>query len=391
MAMTAIMEMVEMEMVEIGMETMEIKGNKRNGTKGVVGLTRWFEKIETVFHISNCPEVYQVKMVPGEEDRIERYVGGLLDNIQGNVMSSEPTRLQDEICQKLEREPNVARAYMASGNEGRVYVGPHPLCNKYKLHHVVPCTVTCRSFGKVGHLTRDCKPAVPVTVNQRALNHGNKPLFPEARGKAYAIGGGDTNPGSNVVTGMFLLNNHYASVLFDSGVDRSFVSTTFSTLLDVIPDTLGVSYAVKLADGRIAKTNTVFRGCTIRLLGHPFNIDLILIELGSFDVIIGMDWLANNHAVIVCDEKIVCIPFGDEILIVQGDRSDKDKKSKLSIISCRKTQKYTEKGCQVFLAQVTKKVTEVKKSPQEKRQEDCANRTEISKVFPEDMPGLHHA
>ncbi|GKA66225.1 hypothetical protein Tco_0766033 [Tanacetum coccineum] len=67
------------------------------------------------------------------------------------------------------------------------------------------------------------------------------------------------------------------------------------------------------------------------------------LELGSFNVIIGMDWLANNHAMIVCDEKIVCIPFGDEILIVQGDESDKGKKSMLSVISYTKTQKYMEK------------------------------------------------
>ncbi|GJY96428.1 reverse transcriptase domain-containing protein [Tanacetum coccineum] len=60
---------------------------------------------------------------------------------------------------------NVAKAYTAGGNEGRVYVGPHPLCNKCKLHHVGPCTVKCRSCGKIGHLTRDCKPAVPTTVN----------------------------------------------------------------------------------------------------------------------------------------------------------------------------------------------------------------------------------
>ncbi|GJS10048.1 putative reverse transcriptase domain-containing protein [Tanacetum coccineum] len=106
-------------------------------------------------------------------------------------------------------------------------------------------------------------------------------------------------------------------MIFDSGADRSFVSTTSSTLLDVTPDTLDVSYAVELADGRIFETNTIIRGCMLGLLGHPFNIDLMPVELGSFDVIIGMDWLANHHAVIVCDEKIMRIPYGDEVLIVQ--------------------------------------------------------------------------
>ncbi|GKE40874.1 putative reverse transcriptase domain-containing protein, partial [Tanacetum coccineum] len=82
-------------------------------------------------------------------------------------------------------------------------------------------------------------------------------------------------------------------------------------------DTLDVSYAVELANRRISETNTILRGCTLGLLGHPFNIDLMPLELGIFDVIIGMDWLANHHAVIVCDEKIVRIPFGDEVLIIQ--------------------------------------------------------------------------
>nr|GEX60104.1 hypothetical protein [Tanacetum cinerariifolium] len=73
--------------------------------------------------------------------------------------------------------------------------------------------------------------------------------------------------------------------------------------------------------------STVLRGYTLGLLGYPFNIDLMPRELGSFDVIIGMDWLANDHVVIVCDEKIVCIPYGDEVLIVQGDRSNEGKNS----------------------------------------------------------------
>ncbi|GJZ13483.1 putative reverse transcriptase domain-containing protein [Tanacetum coccineum] len=131
--------------------------------------------------------------------------------------------------------------------------------------------------------------------NQNCGNKAGKKTE-EARGKAYVLGGGEANPNSNIVTGTFLLNNHYASMLFDSGADRSFMSTTFSTLLDITPDTLDVSYAIELADGRISETNTVLRGCTLGLLGHLFNIDLMPVELGSFDVIIGMDWLANHRA-----------------------------------------------------------------------------------------------
>ncbi|GJV44160.1 putative reverse transcriptase domain-containing protein [Tanacetum coccineum] len=142
------------------------------------------------------------------------------------------------------------------------------------------------------------------------IRRGNKTN--EARWKAYVLGVGEANPNSNVVTGTFLLNNRYASMLFDSGVDRIFVSSTFSALLDVIPSILNVSYAIELADGRVAETNIVLRGCTLGLLGHPFNIDLMPVELGSFDVIIGMDWLANHHAMIVYDEKIIRIPYGDE-------------------------------------------------------------------------------
>ncbi|GJT62615.1 putative reverse transcriptase domain-containing protein [Tanacetum coccineum] len=372
------------------------------------------------------------KMVPEEEDQVEKFIGGLPDNIQGNVIAAEPIRLQDVVRiannlmdQKLKgyamknaknkrrlevnqrdncgqqppfkrqnvRGENVARAYTAGNNEKRGYVGPLPYCIKCKLHYERPCNVKCEKCNKVGHMTRDCKNAVVVPTTQRApvvnqMNRGNKAgkKTEEARRKAYVLGEGEVNPDSNVVMGTFLLNNHYASMLFDSGTDRSFVSATFSTLLDITPDTLDVSYAVELADGRISETNTVLRGCTLGLLGYPFNIDLMPIELGSFDVIIGMDWLANHHAVVVCDEKIVRIPYGDEVLIVQGDNSDKGKKLKLSIISCTKTQKYIKRGCPTFLAQVTKKETE--DNSEEKRLEDVPTVRDFSEVFPEYFPGL---
>ncbi|GKE79814.1 putative reverse transcriptase domain-containing protein [Tanacetum coccineum] len=158
--------------------------------------------------------------------------------------------------------------------------------------------------------------------------------------------------------GMFLLNNHYASILFDTSADRSFVSTTFSSLIDIIPSALDTKYDVELADGKIIGANTILRGCTLNLLNHPSNIDFIPVELGSFDVIIDMDWLSKYHAVIVCDEKIVCT----------------------------KTQKYMQKGCHVFLAYITEKKMETKS--EEKRLEDVPIVLDFPEVFPEDLPGL---
>ncbi|GKA18067.1 putative reverse transcriptase domain-containing protein [Tanacetum coccineum] len=228
---------------------------------------------------------------------------------------------------------------------------------------------------------------VETTRNQSGNKTGNHTGGNEATAGAYAIGGGGTNPNSNVVTGTFLLNNCYASMLFDLGADRSFVSSTFSTLLDVAPSTLDTSYAVELADRKISETNVVLRGCTLGLLGHSFDIDLMPVELGSFDVIIGMDWLEKYHALIVCDEKVVCIPYGDEVLIIRGDNCNGE--SKLNIISCTKTQKYMQKGCQIYLAQVTSKKNEDKSD--EKRLEDVPIVREFLEVFPEDLPELQPA
>ncbi|GKE63915.1 putative reverse transcriptase domain-containing protein, partial [Tanacetum coccineum] len=233
---------------------------------------------------------------------------------------------------------NVARAYTAGNIERKPYNGPLPLCNKCKLHHRGPCTMRygkCNKCRRQGHYMSDC----PKLKGQNHGNKaGNKNDIGKAREKAYVLGGGDANLDSNVIKGTFLLNNHYASIIFDSGADRSFVLTTFSTFLDISSDTLDVSYAVELADKRISETN----------------IDLMPVEPGSFDVIIDMDWLANHHAVIVCDEKIARIPYGDEVLIVQ--------------------------------ARVTKK--ETKDKSEEKRLEDVPTVRDFSEVFLEDLPGL---
>nr|GEW86446.1 putative reverse transcriptase domain-containing protein [Tanacetum cinerariifolium] len=272
----------EVQKMEIELWNLTVKGND---------LTAYTQRFQGLILLCT-------RMVLDEEDRVERFIGGLPDKIQGN---------------------NIARAYTAGNNERKGYVGSFPYCNKFKLHHEGLCTIRCRNCKKIGHQTRDCR----VTVN------------PNTQGAAVG------NP----------------------------------------QDT---SYAVELTDGRVPETNIVLRCCTLGLLGHPFKIDLMLVELGSFDIIIGMDWLAKYHALIVYDEKFVRIPYGDEVLIIRGDNCDGG--SKLDIISCTKTHKYIQKGCQVYLAQVTSKKAEDKS--EEKRLEDVPIVREFSEVFPKDLPGL---
>nr|GEY68755.1 putative reverse transcriptase domain-containing protein [Tanacetum cinerariifolium] len=260
------------------------------------------------------------RMVPDEEDIVDRFIRGLPDNIKGNVIAANPTRLQDAIRIANQLMDKKLQGYAARNAENKRRMESNPRDNREQQP-------SFKRQNTTGNKTR------------------NKTGGNEVIEKAYAIGGGGINPDSNIVMGTFLLNNCYASMLFDSGADRCFVSTTFSALLDVAPSTLDTSYAVELPDERTSKSNIVLRGWTLGLLGHPFNIDLMTVELGSFDVIIGMDWLAKYHALIVCDEKVVRIPYGDEVLIIQGDNCDDG--SKLNIISCTKTQKYIQKGCQV--------------------------------------------
>ncbi|GJS19163.1 putative reverse transcriptase domain-containing protein [Tanacetum coccineum] len=202
----------------------------------------------------------------------------------------------------------------------------------------------------------------------------------------YGMGTIGTNPNSNVVTGTFLLNSRYDLILFDTIADRSFVSTAFSSLIYIIPTTLDHGYDVELADGRIILVNTLIRGCTLNFLNHPFNIYLMPVEMGSFDVIIVMDWLSKYHAVIVYNEKIVRIPFGNETLIVHGDGSNNEHGSRLNIISCTKRPKYLLKGCHVFLAHVTGKKAEDKS--EEKQLEDIPIVQDFPKVFPKDLLGI---
>nr|GEX10589.1 putative reverse transcriptase domain-containing protein [Tanacetum cinerariifolium] len=233
--------------------------------------------------------------------------------------------------QQQNKRQNTSRAYIVGSGDKKPYGGSKPLCPKCNYHHYGQCASKCHKCNRVGHLACDCRSAASANTanNQRGTGTVQKPTCFEceaqrhfkrecpklknnnrvnqtrngnAPAKVYAVGHARTNPDSNVVM------DHY--------------------------------YDVELADERIIGLKTILRGCILNFLDHPFNIDLMPTELGSFDAIIGMDWLVKYQAIIVCAEKIVRIPCGNETLIVRGDGTEQGNETRLNIISCTKTQKY---------------------------------------------------
>ncbi|GJZ39369.1 putative reverse transcriptase domain-containing protein [Tanacetum coccineum] len=264
-----------------------------------------------------CPN-----MVPNTEKHLEAFIGGLPRSIEGNVTASKPQTLQEaiNIAQRLidqNRRQEAVKAYAATLAENN-----RPATRSNQL----PVTVICHARREKGHYTNQCR---KTNIN--------------AQGRAYMLRDRKAHQDPNVVTGMFLQNQHLARVVFDSGANKSFISTSLASMLNILPIIIDTFYDIEMADENLVSTNTVIQGCTLTLLNQTFEIDLMPIKLGSFDVVIGMDWLSKYHARIICDEKVVHIPIDAQVM---------------------------------------------KKKPDEKRLEDIPVVREFPEVFPEDLPSL---
>ncbi|GJW45553.1 putative reverse transcriptase domain-containing protein [Tanacetum coccineum] len=304
------------------------------GQFNFVGLKRWSQ-----FQISR-PKRHWIRLLSWPDDLIgsETPQPNAERQSDNKRKADDSSRNNHGHQQQPFKRQNVAKVYNMGTCEKKLYGGSLP--NTQKGNGAAPKGNGCFECG-AGHFKRDC----PKLKNKNGGN-GNAQGWVYAVGNAEKRGNAPGNPDANVVTGTFLLNNHYASILFDTGADRSFISTAFSSLINIAPTSLENCYDVELADGKLVKIDTIIRGCTLNFLDHPFNIDLMPVELGSFDVIIGMDWLRKYHAVIVCDEKLVQVPYGNETLTFCGNESSNGKESRLTVISCSKAQEYMAKGCQ---------------------------------------------
>ncbi|GJS51521.1 putative reverse transcriptase domain-containing protein [Tanacetum coccineum] len=330
-----------------------------HGTEGAVELLRWLKKTKSVFGISECAKGKKVKftaatlqgpeltwwnakiatmgldtrfnelalmcprMVEPKTVKVDAYIRGLTDNIKGEVTSSKPTNLNEAVrmAHKLMEQKSQAR-------DERILEGKKITKSKGTREPWLPLLLMemclldqllCVNIVLLAMLVSVRSSATSVerlgtregTVRRIMLPQVKQEEVGEVRSRAYAIK--DAEPkGPNVLT--------------------------------------GASYEVEISDGRVVSTNTVLKDCTLHLVNHIFEIDLMPIELGMFDVIIDMDWLVKHDAVIV--------------------------------ISCIKARKYVERGYHLFLAHV------MKNKSKEKRLEDMLVIRDFPEVFPEEFPGL---
>nr|GEV41981.1 putative reverse transcriptase domain-containing protein [Tanacetum cinerariifolium] len=315
-------------------------------------LTWWNAKVATMGleTVNQMPWTEMKQLMTAEFCKIE---DGLTDNIEGEVTSSKPANLNEVVhmAYKLLEPKSQAKderilegkkrkwESFQSGNisvmvttptDEKVSFGSLPLCERCFARHVGLFTIKCYKCGKIGQKARYYKEK-NVTTGENALPI---PTCYDCGEQGHI--GTDAQRNSS-----------------KRKLEKSFVDTRFSSMLNIDPVKIGASYGVKLADGRVVSTNTVLKGCTLNLVNHIFEINLMPIELGTFDVIIGMDWLVKHDAVIVCGKKVVRIPYGNKMLIVESDKA--------------------------YVA---------KKKSKEKRLEDVRVICNFPEVFPEELPGL---
>ncbi|GKD29473.1 reverse transcriptase domain-containing protein, partial [Tanacetum coccineum] len=342
-------------------------------------------------------------LVTPENRRIERYVYGLAPQIRGMVAAIEPSTIRKAVqnvgtlTDEALRNGSIKKNPEKRGNRGepskdrngrdnnkrtrtgnafattanpvrREYMGTTTKCIACNFHHPpeTPCH-TCFNCNHPRHFAKDCR-VVPKNVNPiNARNPTAKTYYEcgrgkndvHARGRAFMLEAEEARQDPNIVTGTFTLNSHYATTLFDSGADYSFVSTTFIPLLGIKPNDLRFSYEIEIASGKLVEIDKSIKGCKLEIEGHVFDINLIPFGSGSFDMIIGMDWLSNHKVEIICHKKVVRIPLPDgKVLRIIGERPEE----KMRHLKSAKTK--------------------------EQKQEEIVVVRDHPEVFPDDLSGL---
>ncbi|KAL0554090.1 hypothetical protein IC582_008001 [Cucumis melo] len=352
------------------------------------------------------------EMIATEAARADKFVRGLRLDIQGLVRAFKPATHADALRlavdlslqeranssktagrgstsgqkRKAEQQPvPVPQRNFRPGGEFRSFqqkpfeageaARGKPLCTTCGKHHLGRClfgTRTCFKCRQEGHTADRC----PLRVTGIAQNQG---AGAPHQGRVFATNRTEAEKAGTVVTGTLPVLGHYALVLFDSGSSHSFISSAFVSHARLEVEPLHHVLSVSTPSGECMLSKEKVKACQIEIAGHVIEVTLIVLDMLDFDVILGMDWLAANHASIDCSRKEVTFnPPSMASFKFKGGGS----KSLPQVISAIRASKLLSQGTWGILASVV-----------DTREADVSLSSEpvvrdYPDVFPEELPGL---
>ncbi|KAL0536186.1 hypothetical protein IC582_025125 [Cucumis melo] len=352
------------------------------------------------------------EMIATEAARVDKFVRGLRLDIQGLVRAFRPTTHADALrlavdlsLQERANSSKVAGRGLTSGQKRKAEQQPNPvpqrnfrpggefrrfqqkpfeageaargksLCTTCGKHHLGRClfgTRTCFKCRQEGHTADRC----PMRLTGNAQNQG---AGAPHQGKVFATNKTEVERAGTVVIGMLLVLGHYALVLFDLGSSHSFISSAFVLHARLEVEPLYHVLSVSTPSGECMLSKEKVKACQIEIAGHVIEVTLLVLDMLDFDVILGMDWLAANHASIDCSRKEVAFnPPSMASFKFKGEGS----RSLPQVISAIKASKLLSQGTWGILASVV-----------DTREVDVSLSSEpvvrdYPDVFPEELPGL---
>ncbi|KAI3685861.1 hypothetical protein L6452_35122 [Arctium lappa] len=331
-------------------------------------------------------------LVPSEKDKIKDYIKGLPSDMMSMVRVTKTSTLREamEEAQLMEDAYILGRDQSGRQVEKRKWEGssmPTAALSEELILDVMPSDDPSAEANISAHATLfpECATNAErrVTHSENALLRGkyvlNKVEPPRSTGRAFQMSSREAKASTDVVSGTFFLNFVPTRVLFDSGASYSFISDLFCQRLAMSKSMLKNAVVVEIANGGQVLIHNILRDCILELKGKKFPINLLPMQIGGFNVVVGMDWLSKNQAEIVCSKKMIRLPVANgEAIIIYGE----GRKGDVAIISVIKARKCLAKGCLSFLAYVIDTKLDQRKS------EGVRVVREFPDVFPEDMPGL---
>ncbi|XP_073045802.1 uncharacterized protein [Primulina eburnea] len=324
-----------------------------------------------------------VPMIMSDETlKMHRFKKGLNSRIQSELAVFKPNNFADfmgaamstetDIKQREEENKNKRPMRSQSTQNGPKFKKPNYSGVSFKGNSGSAEVSACFKCGKVGHRIKDC-PDNKDKGTRPSKQHENN-----TNARVYAITQEEAENTNEVVAGTILLNKMPADALFDCDVTHSFVSRRFAKKLKLEHDILSEPLRVSTPANKTMETHKVYRNCTICINNQTFGVKLIQLNMVEFDIILVMDWLAKNHAIVDCQKKDIRLQTSTKEEVIYRGKS----KERKSLLSASQAWKAIKGGEEIYLTVIN----EIKEE-EAPRLEDIPIVQEFPDVFPEELPG----